>query len=211
MRKFILWGLLLAAAVWGFLTVVAHGQTVIPASRDSDGDTLVRVKYAPTGWHYQVHVIEMETCNLTGLYEKKSTGTDYGWASIKLYNASDVEITQQGTADTDCVKTQVDWQPTIDVELVGGLVSQVENPTSDVRVWVVGAPGIPEGSGGSKAFMTGFNFLFLEAKKQFEINGRSSKFMAYDPVYNSNVLRTTIKTVAGLKHRIQAAFEVYKQ
>jgi len=193
------------------LAHTAMAQVAIPASRDSDGDAMMRIKYAPTGWHYQVHVIEFETCKLSSAYEKKSTLVDYGFVTLKFYKADDTEITDQPTLDTDCVRTQVDFEPTHDYEIVGGLVSQITQPTTDVRIWLIGAPDIPEVMGGNKAFLTGYNLAFQAAGVVFGINGRSSKYLPYDAVYHSGKMRTVVRTDAGIKHRIMAAFEIYKQ
>lgn len=185
--------------------------------RDSDGSPLQRTKITTTGWHYQLHGIEFETSKLNSVYSKKIDNTDYGFSSIKFYesiNEVETEITgenlNQSYLDINCIKTTLDWEPTHDLEIIGGMLKQKTIPTEDIRLWVIGVPDIPEASGGSKPFAVNMNLAFIGLEEGVKVDGRAPKYMTYNSTYHTNKLRIILRHPVGTKHKLKMIFELFK-
>jgi hypothetical protein len=177
---------------------------------DADGRPIQRLATAAKGWHYQPHWIEISTSTINGFFNKNYDDTDLGFVSLKLYDASDVEITLQTDADTNCVKTVIDWEPTHDYEIVASKIFS-GSPTEDLRVWVIGAPDIPEYMGGSKVFgQGGINLKLIGDIGAADTDGRSSKFMIYTAGVGTNKFRIVCRHSAGYKHTFGVLWEIYK-
>lgn len=197
----------------------AANEPAIP--KDQDGSIIVKTKTTRVGWHYEPRSIDWYTSTAGSLYNRKhngntiDTGTDYGDAVIRFYNAAGTDITaqEQSVLDTDCVKTVVDWQPTFEMDIIGCTVSCVSAPVAPQRAyaWVIVAPDIPEQFGGSVPFMAGgWNLRFLRQDSTTFIDGRGVKTFQYDPVNNSNKIRVIVKHDAGLKIGLQFVAEIFK-
>ncbi len=203
----------------------------LDAPSDSDNSPILRQKTTKTGWHYEPRSLDFFTGVYKSLYNRKhdgngiEDGTDYGDATLKFYDASGVELAYQtGTGneteteaifqarlDNNCVKTVMDWQPTYDMDIIGGVMMISSSPANRAYMWVVVAPDIPENLGGSVPHVAGgWNLQFFNAKDKILVDGRGAKFLAYDPVYNSNKLRTIIKHAAGDNIGMQIIFESFK-
>lgn len=185
--------------------------------RDSDGSQLSRTKITTTGWHYQLHGFEFETSVLNSLYSKKDDNTDYGFGSSKFYKldaGNEVEITgadlNQTFLDANCIKTVIDWEPTHDIEIVGGSLRQKAAPTEDVHLWVVGVPDIPEIYGGSKLFVTHVDLAYIGLEDGVSIDGRAPKYFTYDAVNHTSKIRLILRHSAGFKHKLHMMFEIFK-
>jgi len=177
--------------------------------RSADGSLLLRAQYATPGWTYQLRVFEFETSVLNSLYNKDAAGSDIGDVTFKLYDSSDVEITVQATADAQCVKTVVDWEPTHDYEIVGGKILAKTTPGVDMRLYVIGVPDVPAGSGGSKAMVSGANLSYPNDKMVIA-DGRASKYMKYDDTYHTNKLRFILIHPAGAKCKMACMKDIFK-
>lgn len=189
----------------------------IEAPKDSDGSPLQRVKITTTGWHYQLHGVEFETSKLNSIYSKKVDGTDYGFSSIKFYelvNGVETEITganlNQTYLDSNCIKTIMDWEPTHDLEIIGGMLKQKEIPGSDVRLWVIGVPDVPEVAGGSKPFAVNINLAFIGIEEGVKVDGRAPKYLTYNATYHTSKLRIMLRHPVGFKHKMNMIFELFK-
>lgn len=178
--------------------------------RDGDGSVLQRAKITTTGWHYQLHGLEFTTSSLESVYSKKYEGTDYGFTTMKCYGADGVLITDPAIALTSTVKTIVDWEPTHDLEIVGGMVKQVAVPTVDIRLWVVGVPDIPVAYGGSKPFATNINMKYMGIEEGVRVDGRAPKYLPYSAVNHTTKLRLQFVHPAGHQHMILMVFELFK-
>ncbi len=185
--------------------------------RDSDGSTLNRTKITTTGWHYQAHGLEFETSKLSSLYSKKADNTEYNFSTIKFYkdvSGTEVEITgddlNQTFLDTNCIKTVVDWEPTHDIELIGGSLKQKSLPTQDVHMWIVGVPDVSEAYGGSKPFVTNVDLAYIGLEDGINVDGRVPKYMAYSATYHTTKLRLIFRHLAGFKHKLHFVFELFK-
>lgn len=178
--------------------------------KDSDGSPLWRNKITTTGWNYQLHGIEFKTSQLDSIVSKKSNGTDHGFTTIKCYDADDVQLTTQETCDTSAVKTVVDWEPTHDYEVVGGLFKMAQVPESNMRLWVVGVPDIPAAYGGSKEFVSNVNLKFIGLEEGIKADGRAAKYLTYSATLHTNKLRLILIHPAGYKHDFHMIFEIFK-
>lgn len=192
-------------------------KEVSPAQRDSDGALLSRTKITTSGWHYQLHGIEFETSKLSSIYSKKADNSNYGFGTIKFYelvNDVETEITGQNLnqdyLDINCIKTIIDWEPNHDVEMIGGMFKQINIPSEDVRLWVVGVPDVPEAYGGSKPFCVNINLKFMGVEEGVRVDGRAAKYMTYNDVYHTTKLRLIFRHPAGFKHKALMIFELFK-
>lgn len=182
------------------------------AQADAENASLSRLKYAPVGWAYQAHGIEVKTSTIDGVKNLKADGTSTGFASIKFYKADGSEITSGLQADLDsyCVKTRVIWQPDHSIEVISGMVMNGTTITQDVLLNAVVAPHIPAANGGSKVFVQGLNLKYIGAKEQLRTDGRASKHIAYDTTYLSHRWQFDVTHPTGFQHEFQLVLEFYK-
>lgn len=178
--------------------------------RDSEGAPYFLPKYAPTGWSYEGHPIEFKTSQLNSVYSKDENENDYGFAAIKLYDANNVELTTQGDADLYCVKTVINWEPTVDYLIVAGRIASYETITQDLRVWVIGVPDIPFNSGGSRRFVGGANLRYVREKSWLLTDGKAPKRLNYSATYHTNKFRYVFRHSAGYKIDLQLINDIYK-
>lgn len=209
--------------------ITAHNSTPEPPVEtlyDSDGAQIIKPKTTRAGWHYEPRSIDFTTAKYNSHYNKKhnggtiASGTDYGDAQLKFYNASDVELVKgaEETAEefqlrlsNDCTKTYLDWQPTYTMDIIGGMLQVYEAPTQDAYVWAIIAPDIPEAWGGSVPFLAGgFNLKFFKGGTIEHFDGRGVKEIKPDFVLNTNKFRIIVKHQPGVQLRLQLYFEHFK-
>lgn len=188
---------------------------------DSDGSVILRNKTTRSGWHYEPRSLDFTTSVAGSLYNRKhdgnliDTGTDYGDCTIKFFNSSGVEISQQSVLDTDCVRTQIDWHPTYEMDIIGATVSALNPPSGNQRAyaWVIVAPDIPAQFGGSVPFLAGgWNLRHFagQGSGTTVLNGRGVKTFLPDPVNKTNKFRVVVKHDPGLKIELQFVAEHFK-
>lgn len=177
---------------------------------DGDNASLIRNKMAPKGWNYHVRGMEFETSKLNSLENNDATGTDMGGVTQKFYDVNDVELTTQGSIDTDCVKSQVDYEPIYDYEILGGWLSMPTTTTENIRIYAIGAPDIPANLGGSKSMICNLNARYMKENDRLRIDGRTSKRMPYDATYHTGKLRLIFKHAAGIKCEFELVLEQYR-
>lgn len=181
---------------------------------DTDNAMIVRTKAAKKGWSFWAVPIEVTTALLSdNLYCKDYTGADIQGLTYKIYDSDNVEITTPGLLDINlgtCVKTVVDFEPQFDYEMIGGSLRINNNPATDVRLWIVGAPDIPAIYGGSKEFASGINLKFMAPDSSFEVDGRVTKYISYSSVNHSGKLRLILKHSPGTKINMQFIIHLYR-
>ena len=97
------------------------------------------------------------------------------------------------------------------MDIIGGILMVKNAPTADAYLWTIVAPDIPEGSGGSVPNVAGgWNLSFFNNKETIQINGRGSKSIVYDPVYNTNKFGMVVKHAAGEQISLQMVYEHFK-
>lgn len=179
--------------------------------RDSNGREIIRQASATAGFHYQLPFIEFETSNITGLYYKDASGNNITHATAKYYKSGDIECSDQADADSNCIKTVIDFEPNYDFEIVGAMLLQKDRPSQDLRCWVQAVPDVPEAYGGTKPFTQGgINLTFIPPESYFDVDGRASKYMTYSATNHTNKLRMIFKHNAGFKHKIAICYEIFK-
>lgn len=198
--------------------------------KDSDGSAIIITKHTKTGWHYEPRSLDFSAGVAGSLYNLKhdgngmNDGTDYGDATLKFFDDQGGELSFQQTghdSETDvqfqarltanCVRTEMDWQPQYDMDIIGGILMVKNVPTEDAYMWTVVAPEIPEIYGGEVPHVAGgWNLSFFNNKDKIQVNGRGSKTVVYDPVYNSNKFRTIIKHAKGDTPGVQMIYEHFK-
>lgn len=187
---------------------------------DDQGRQIIRSAAGKKGWVYLSHPIEIETSKIGGAYSTDYTGTLRTDFELKLYDANNVEITDQTTADLSCVKTVVTFKPSYDFEILSGSIYQATTPASDVRLWVIGgvfavATNTPVSV---KEFVTGFNMKFIGDGDHIETDGRASKYMAKDmsayglplPTYQGNCFQYIVRHDTGIKHKLMVIMEYFR-
>ena len=185
--------------------------------RDSEGVYLQRNKITTAGWHYQLHGLEFETSKLNSFESKKADGTDYGFGSMKFYGLVDNVETQitgenlnQTYLDSHCIKTLIDWEPTHDIEILGGMLKMNSVPSENLRMWTIGVPDVSEAYGGSKPFAVNINLKFIGTEEGVKVDGKTPKYLTYSATYHTTKLRMIFKHSAGFKHQLHMIFELFK-
>jgi hypothetical protein len=182
---------------------------------DDDGAQIVRLKAAKKGWSFWAIPIEVTTSTIGGsLFCQDSLGNSLSWINCKIYDNSNDEITTPGLLDINlasCTKTVIDFEPTFDYEIIGGALRINSNPSQNIRLWIVGAPDIPVQYGGSKEFASGINLKFLAPDSSFDIDGRVTKFLTYNPETHQGKIRMILKHPAGLQINMQFVVHIYRQ
>ena len=210
--------ILLAYILFG-ISMTALAGVVIP-ERDNDGGILYGQRITHPGWQYQLTSFEITTCKLGGKTELGVDGLDQGFGVLKWYDGSGTELVQGGSEtdadfqirlDTDCKKTHMDWTPTTDYQLIGGQIRQQNAPSTNVRLWVIGVPGLTPAQGGTKVFINNLNLKFLANAESVTANGRAPKDLLYNnPIPGTNTLRYQfISDSLGLQHTTQVSMEIF--
>ena len=180
--------------------------------RDDEGAQVIRHKMAPVGWLFQQKWFEITTSELSSQFCKDFKGVDIVGVVYKFYDAADVEITDQATANTDCVKSVLDIELTYDFELLGGSVrvGKPPNNTQDLRLWIVAIPDVPAAAGGELVFVNGINLRYFNQNEVLHVDGRTPKLLVYNTVNHTNKLRFICKHTAGIKQKLIFSMEYYK-
>lgn len=181
---------------------------------DTDGAQIVRIKAAKRGWSFWAVPIELTTSTIgASIHCKDSNLVDIPGITGKIYDSINAEITVPGLLNvnlSNATKTVIDFEPPFDFEIIGGALRINSNPGSDIRMWIVGAPDIPANLGGSKEFASGINLKFLAPDSSFDVDGRVTKFLKYDPVYHTGKIRIIFRHPAGTQINIQLVIHLYR-
>lgn len=178
---------------------------------DSDGAPMSRVKVAPSGWNFNLRGIEFATSTIGSVVNKDGANSNMNDAVLTLLDANGDPITDQLSADSNCVTTRIDIEPPFDYYLAGGKLKFVDQPTADVRIAVIGVPDIPAAYGGSKHFVQNINLKFIPAVDGVNADGRAAKWLQYSASLHTNKIRFAVYHPAGHKMPIAVFLETYKQ
>ena len=178
---------------------------------DSDGAPLTRNKITKSGWHFQLHSVEFSTSTLNSLYNKDKDDSDLGFTTIKYYDDQDAEITSptQGVLDNDCVKTVVTWEADHNIEIIGGLLEQSSQPSTDVRMWITAIPDLTVAQGGSVPFIQG-GLNLRNISGRIDLDGKTPKELPYNVTYHTNKFMITLRHDAGVKCPITILFKIFR-
>lgn len=179
---------------------------------DTDGAPLSRNKITKSGWHFQLHGVEFHTSKLSSVFNEDVDGNDLGFTTIKYYDNTDTELVAgtQTELDNNCVKTVVDWEPTQDIDVIGGILEQASTPSSDVRLWVVAVPDLTVAQGGSVPFTQGgINLRYVN--NNIDLDGKTAKTLSYNATYHTNKFRIIVKHNAGYQCPIHMLFKIFRE
>ena len=198
------------------------------------GGIMFTPRYQPQGWLQQLFEIEFETSKLNSIHEKDPENNDIGWSTLKFYkDVATVETewtpADQADLDTNCIRTDFLWMPTVDYQILSGQIAQINTPSNDVYVWGYGLDLDTPYGGPQIVFAEGgINLAFVGSNQAVGLKGKGAPFLYYDkiktgvdakgkPVYTalppgvgSNRMRFIIRHPAGFKHRLQPIFEIFR-
>lgn len=191
---------------------------------EETGGLKISPKYAPDGWFQQIFELEFETSRLNSIHEKDWQNNDIGWASLKFYDASENELTDQTAINTQCVRTDLDWMPDRDYMIKAGFISQIKTPLDvatqtipqDVYVWAL-AGVLPDIYGGVQTTFAegGINMAYVGDRRKAGLDGVAGTILHYShPQLGSGVGTNKIRFVCrhpvGYKHRFQVIFDIFR-
>ncbi len=186
-------------------------QTGAPLNQyDVDKALVVRQKAAKSGWTYAATAFEFLTSKLASIVALNYDGTSKSWITIHLFDVGGVEITDPSLVG-NAVRTQVDFEPPYDYELIGGEMRITPQLTSDVRFFIIAVPTIPASYGGSKVMAEGLNLKYLNPGNMFSVDGRVSKLLSYSATNHTNKLRFLFWHNAGVQENLMITVEHYRQ
>jgi hypothetical protein len=183
---------------------------------DTDGAQIVRQKAAKRGWTFAAIPVEFCTSRLQSdetFYSKTSDGVNRAGISLKIYNADNVEITTQGLLNANlntAVKTVIDFEPTYDIEIIGGVLRTISEISADIRLWIIVVPDVPAMFGGSREIGGGVNLNYLVPSNTVAVDGRVSKTLKYDAVFHTNKVRFIFKYPAGTAENMMLTIDLYR-
>lgn len=189
-----------------FLEAIDLLKGKISQPSDSDGSPIVRLKTTKTGFHYQARSIGWTTSKHGSLINSNHLGIDRGDIVLRFFNKFDKEIISDSEF-TQCTRTELNWWPQYDMELLGANIAIHNQPADNALLWVIVAPDIEPTRGGSIALIDGLNLRFI---KNHGIDGRSAKHFPFDPINKSNSFRVIIKHEAGMQLDLQLTVEHFK-
>lgn len=166
---------------------------------DNDNILVVRNKIAIKGSSYRLIPAEVTTAKYNGLFSQDYAGNNRTFITHKIYDSNGNEITDSQN-EGNAVKSIIDFEPTYDLEIIGGECNQKTTPTTDIRIWAIAVPDVAAQYGGSKEMVGGINLKYIDATSKISIDGKASKFMAYNATYHTNKIRFIIKYDQGVQH-----------
>lgn len=190
------------------------------------GVALSRGTVTRTGWHFEPRAVKFKTATYGSLNNKKadgfsvSGGTSYTDAVLRFFKSDGTELTKnvgeldaafQIRLDLNCTCTILDWQPAYDMDIRSGKVSIINIISNEAYVHVVAAPDLPAIYGGNVPFNSGgLDLRHMPAKTLMTFDANGAKFVAYDPVYNTNKFRIKLLHILADNFDFQVIFEHYK-
>ena len=181
---------------------------------DTDGAPLTRTKLTKTGWHYQCNAVEWTSAKLSSIHNKNRSEADLGYTTIKYYDNTNTELTAgtQTELDNNCVKTVITWEPSQDVEIIGGTLYQSASPSGNIRLWVTAIPDLTVAQGGSVPFCTGgINLKLMGAGAVYTVDGKTPKMMPYNNIYHTSKFEIATIHPVGEQHTIMMVFQLFRE
>lgn len=174
--------------------------------KDAAGRTIMRPAATIDGWHYQLFSVEITTADKDGFYCKDEDGNDVGFITHKIYDANGDEITDAAN-EGNAVKTCVWVRPTHHYEIIGAIFAQEAAPTTNIRLFATGLPGIYN----IRFARGGINLRHLGVGVYQLTDGRASKYLAYNAqVADANSFKFTLLHNTGTQHTFMLNLELFK-
>jgi hypothetical protein len=210
--------------------IVKHKVDTVEV-KQTDGDTgglAMSPKYAPTGWYQQLFELEFETSKDASIHEKDWMNRDIGWASLKFYDQNDTLITDTSPENlsVNCYRTDLEWMPSIDYMIKGGLLAQKNIPGEGLYIWVQGVIG-PFGPAGEDIVGAtfaegGINMDYVNTREKVGLEGVAGTILYKDKLKSgdslvdvpeglgSNKIRFVVRHSAGKNHKIQCIMDIFR-
>lgn len=158
-------------------------------------------------WEHRVLFFKFKTSTINSLMAADSAGDTISGFSIKFYDASDEELTTEGTISANTTKTVIDVEPQYDYHVWGGYFMQKSLPPMGTIAYVVGGPDIPAPTG-TVEFFNRCDLSFFPL--YFDFSNLEYISVTYDAENHSSLIRITIEHTAGLQHDMQVGFKIRK-
>lgn len=173
---------------------------------DQNNDELIKLKVSSRGWHFQAIEFTQTTASSGSFICQEADGSAISGFTQNFYDGDGNLISDPELIPT-CTKTVVDMLLPYDFEIVGGMVKQLAAPSGNIFCHVVAAPHIAAASGGSVAFAKSINLATSTPVSDFD--GKTVKYVKYDPVYKSSLIRFTLNHEAGYQHKISMRLNMF--
>lgn len=180
-------------------------------NKDSNGSDLSRGKITTTGWHLQMHAVEVNVGTWNGFRNMSIdpttlVETDHGFVTFKLFDSGRAQITNPLLFATACY-TQIDWTTNHEAGIIGAIFTQAGPPASDIYMYTIGAPGIANirfGTGG-------INLKCIGIGGVIDADGKAEKYIHPSlPMPGLNKFRTIFKHNAATQHQCQIIYKIFK-
>jgi hypothetical protein len=202
---------------------------------DKDGDTgAVKVtnSFAPDGFYQRLHEVEFTTSILGGnIHDRDIDNNDNGWSSVVHYELiGGVETIMSSPTQTDldnnCIRTDFRFMPSVDYMVKSGTIAHDTLPASEVYIWgkmLDTDPALhPSGILPITVLDGGLAMTFVPPRTPVGLKGVNGSLLFYDgvntpggkvatpPGLGTNRITFVCRHQAGLKHRFQSIFEIFR-
>lgn len=214
---------------WDFLKNLIPPKVSLSEQDADTGGVQFTPRYAPPGWMQQLFELEFTTSKPGTIHEKDRNNADIGWASLKFFkddNGTEIELPNLTAPELAlCTRTDLLWAPNIDYMILSGKITQIIAPNADVFVWGVGVDLDPAYGGPQVTFAEGgINMDYVSPRSAVGLNGVAGTILYKDKVWDAqnqtyvtlgegvgtNRMKFTVRHPAGMEHRFQTIFEIFK-
>lgn len=191
-------------------TTITDGKGNALNQIDTDNAQIVRIKAAKKGWTYTATAFEFKTSVLDSVVALNFDASTKSYITIALFDSLGVRITDPLLASS-AVRTQIDFEPPYDYEVIGGEMRITPVLVSDMRLFIIAVPDVPYAYGGSRVMAENLNLRFLLPGNMFQVDGRVSKFLQYSSIYHTNKLRFVFWHSPGIQEEMLVIVEHFRQ
>ena len=207
---------------------------------DTDTEGIkVTTQFAPDGFYQRLHEIEFTTSTLGGaIHDKDINNADTGWSSVTFYkDVASVETAwtpvDQADLDSNCIRTDYHFMPNVDYMVKSGVVSHQEliNVPLNGEIYMWGKMlDVDASLQGSPYFIQpievlggGMAMSFVNARDPVGLKGVNGSMLYYAGIMHpvngfipitgglgTNRITFVMRHNAGIKHRFQAIFEIFR-
>lgn len=212
----------------------ADGNKKLDHSDPDTGAMSMTNQFAPEGFYQRLHEVEFTTSK-GDLHDKDMFNIDTGWSSVRYYE--DISGTEtlmvsptQTDLDNDCIRTDYSFMPNVDYMVKSGVILHQDlidvATNGEIYMWgsmldvdaALNAYGIfpIEVLGGGMAMS------FVDSRKPVGLKGVNGSMLYHAGVMaptgfvpltaglGTNRITFIMRHNAGIKHRFQAIFEIFR-
>lgn len=177
--------------------------------KSPDGRLVIRNTFANAAQHYKVKSFSFNPGDPTSTQSLNLDFSNSNDITITCYDVNGIITTNI----TDAIKTQVDWEPKYNYEIIGGwldIPSSIINSTP--KQWfacAIGVPDIPSTNGGNISFIDPIDLSLVYSGKIIS-DGRAVTALKYNSTYHTNKIRIIIQHPASVSNpRLQFCMEIF--